>query len=212
MSRRQQPRSRGPEPALAEDGPWLAPEEVRPGLLLFVDLPSPGLETALATGVVRGVVAPVPALAAWHAACRRHGTALLALDPADGAAGADGAHLGDAGRVATLRQQLGAHGILGAACGRSRHTAMVAGEAGADYVMFGDLGPSAAAGDGLADLVGWWNELFVIPCAAAIPPDPALAATLVAAGTDLVALGAAGLTPEAVAALASAGTAAGVER
>jgi thiamine-phosphate pyrophosphorylase len=78
----------------------------------------------------------------------------------------------------------------------SRHAAMVAGEAGADYVQFGslDLAPPGA----VIDLVAWWHELFVLPCAAAGRFSPATARTLAEAGADFLA------TPEADALLAEA--------
>lgn len=212
MSRKAHARGpgRGSEPATAEDGPWLEPEEVRPGLLLFVPAATPELAAVLATGAVRAVVAAAADLAGWREPCRRHGVALLVLDPAEDVVAADGAHLGGPARTGALRARLGAEGILGVACGRSRHTAMVAGEAGADYVMFGSPERPDEAGDELPGLVGWWNELFVIPCAAAIPPEPALAAALVAAGADLLALRA--TSPETVMAVAGALATGGVER
>jgi thiamine-phosphate pyrophosphorylase len=48
----------------------------------------------------------------------------------------------------------------------SRHDAMVAGEAGADYVMFGE--PDAAgvipSHSAVIERVSWWSEVFVLPC------------------------------------------------
>jgi thiamine-phosphate pyrophosphorylase len=70
--------------------------------------------------------------------------------------------------------------------------AMTAGEAGADYVMFGD--PDEAGNrvsfDAIIDRVGWWAEVFEVPCvayAARLEEIDALAA----AGADFVAIGAA---------------------
>ena len=65
---------------------------------------------------------------------------------------------------------------------------MVAGEAGADYVMLGTLNGAPEADDELFELVSWWNEMFVIPCAAAGRLTPELAVALVRAGADLVAV------------------------
>lgn len=128
-------------------------------------------------------------LAACHAACRRHNAALLLLgDPVGAAAAADGVHLTDPMAVAAARRVLGPERIIGAACGSSRHAAMVAGEAGADYVMFGAIDEEPEAQDGLFDLVAWWSELFVLPCAAAGRMDVAQAAALVRAGADLLAV------------------------
>ena len=43
---------------------------------------------------------------------------------------------------------------------------MLAGEAGADYVMFGDAGFSGPGPDHdeIVDAVGWWAEIFNVPC------------------------------------------------
>jgi len=98
--------------------------------------------------------------------------------------GADGVHLRNVSGVAVARQALGAERILGAACGASRHAAMVAGDAGADYIAFGD--PERPLTDALGELIGWWSELFVLPCLA--EGDLALAdcATLARRGADLI--------------------------
>jgi thiamine-phosphate pyrophosphorylase len=182
---------------------------VEPKLLLFAPARpegvSPELEAALATGSVAALVldaqalpaeARATALAAGGTACRRHGTALLVRnDPAAArAAGADGVHLDDPGQVAAARALLGAQALVGAGCGRSRHAAMVAGEAGADYVMFGAL-DRAPADDELADLVTWWTELFVLPAAAAGRHTPERAAALARAGADFLAVAEEALLP-----------------
>jgi thiamine-phosphate pyrophosphorylase len=69
---------------------------------------------------------------------------------------------------------------------------MLAGESGADYVMFGE--PDAAghrpAVDAVIERVAWWAEIFQIPCvayAARVDDVEALAR----AGADFVAIGAA---------------------
>jgi hypothetical protein len=189
VSRKHRQRKRG-GPALEDAdrtaGPWLEPGEGSPGLLLFVGSAPAELDAALATGAVAALVADPSAVPAWRERCGRHGVALLALDdPA--VAGVDGVHLGDPGGIAAAREHLGPGRIVGAACGRSRHAGMVAGETGADYVMFGDLDRAPVPGDELFELVRWWSELFVIPCAAAAPLDLALARALVGAGADLLA-------------------------
>ena len=98
--------------------------------------------------------------------------------------GAHGVHLGSADGIAAARQALGAERILGAGCRASRHAAMVAGDAGADYIAFGD--PEGPPTDALGELIGWWSELFVLPCLA--EGDLALAdcATLARRGADLI--------------------------
>jgi thiamine-phosphate pyrophosphorylase len=78
---------------------------------------------------------------------------------------------------------LGADALIGAACGRSRHDAMVAGEDGADYVTFG------GDAETVAELCAWWAELFTLPCAADLRgTDGEGLAEMVAAGADFVAL------------------------
>jgi thiamine-phosphate pyrophosphorylase len=83
-------------------------------------------------------------------------------------AGADGAHLG---AIATLREAIAAlkpDRIVGAGGLASRHDAMVAAEAGTDYVMFGE--PDAAGKrpsfEAIRERIEWWTEVFEIPCVA----------------------------------------------
>lgn len=80
--------------------------------------------------------------------------------------GLDGVHLTDGARsVRKARKDLGADAIVGAQCGASRHEGISAGEAGADYVAFGPVGP-VALGDGTLadrDLFQWWSEMIEVP-------------------------------------------------
>ena len=81
-------------------------------------------------------------------------------------AGADGAHLTG---IAALTAALGAlkpDRIAGAGGLRSRHDAMLAAEAGADYVMFGepDRDNLRSAFDTVLERIAWWAELFQCPC------------------------------------------------
>jgi thiamine-phosphate pyrophosphorylase len=89
--------------------------------------------------------------------------------------------------VAASRAALGAERILGVSCGHSRDAAMIAGEAGADYVGFGDL--DRPAGQGVYDLLEWWSELFVLPCLAEAATTERDCAQLARAGADFVAVG-----------------------
>ena len=58
--------------------------------------------------------------------------------------GADGVHLGQSdGSPQEARQVLGREAQIGVTCHASRHLAMEAGEAGADYVAFGAFFPSS---------------------------------------------------------------------
>jgi thiamine-phosphate pyrophosphorylase len=57
--------------------------------------------------------------------------------------GADGVHLGQSdGEVAEAREKLGREAQIGVTCHASRHLAMEAGDAGADYVAFGAFFPT----------------------------------------------------------------------
>jgi hypothetical protein len=179
-------RAPGREAEPADGGPWLDPADARPALVLFADGVEPAHEAACAAGVVGGIVAAPAALPAWRPLARRHAVALLGRDQA--VPEADGVHLPASAEVAAVRARLGRGSIIGVGCGLSRHAAMVAGEAGADYVLFGDLDRAPAADDELFELVAWWSSLFVIPCAAAGSLDAAASRALLAAGADLLAV------------------------
>ena len=162
------------------EGPWVEPEEVRCGLLLTAPLaPGPDLAAVLATGAVVALISQGDRPDV-RTICAEHGVACLALDELD--PGTDGVHLRDPGKVAGARRRLGAKAIIGAACGRSRHLARVAGEDGAAYVLF--AGPDS---EELLELCRWWSELFVLPCAVeVIGPE---IAGYVEAGADFIAVG-----------------------
>lgn len=105
---------------------------------------------------------------------------------------ADGVHLASGPDVFTryenARRELGATAIVGAGAGASRDAAMRLGEAGADYVAFeagGNPGEANFACDPL-DLIGWWAEVFEIPCVAFDAAGPAEATALRDAGADFV--------------------------
>jgi len=107
-----------------------------------------------------------------------------------GRVGADGAHLTGinvfSAAVATLKPDR----IAGAGGLRSRHDAMLAGEAGADYVMFGepDRRGKFLPFDAIEEQVEWWAELIEVPCVGyAAHADQV--APLARAGADFVALG-----------------------
>jgi thiamine-phosphate pyrophosphorylase len=81
-------------------------------------------------------------------------------------AGADGAHVTGIEPLRAAVSRLKPDRIVGAGGLASRHDAMTAGEAGADYVMFGE--PDAAGRrpsfTAVTERVAWWAELFEIPC------------------------------------------------
>jgi thiamine-phosphate pyrophosphorylase len=104
--------------------------------------------------------------------------------------GADGAHLGNVDALRDAVPRLKPKNIAGVGGLHTRHDAMTAGEAGADYVMFGDPDDAGnrPAFDAIIDRVGWWAEVFEVPCvayAARLDEIDALAA----AGADFVAIG-----------------------
>lgn len=81
-------------------------------------------------------------------------------------AGADGAHLAGIEAFAAALPALKPDRIAGCGGIHSRHDAMLAAEAGADYLMFGE--PDAAGRrpsfDAIVERVAWWAEVFEIPC------------------------------------------------
>lgn len=106
--------------------------------------------------------------------------------------GADGVHLGQSdGAVEDARQRLGRDAQIGVTCHNSRHLAMEAGEAGADYVAFGAFFPSSTKDTehrAEPDLLTWWQNLMEIPCVAIGGVTPENCAPLVAAGADFLAV------------------------
>ncbi len=105
---------------------------------------------------------------------------------------ADGVHLGQGdGDVKEAREELGRDAQIGVTCHASRHLAMEAGEAGADYVAFGAFFPSDTKDTqhrAEPDLLEWWSGLFEIPCVAIGGITPANCGPLVEAGADFLAV------------------------
>jgi thiamine-phosphate pyrophosphorylase len=81
-------------------------------------------------------------------------------------AGADGAHLTGIEALTAAIGSLKPDRIAGCGGLRSRHDAMLAGQAGADYVMFGEPNQhgSHPPFDALEERIAWWVGLFEIPC------------------------------------------------
>lgn len=105
-------------------------------------------------------------------------------------AGADGAHLSGVEKFAAALALLKPERIAGAGGLRSRHDAMLAGEAGADYVMFGepDRNGRRPSFEELQERLTWWADLLEIPCVA-YAAGPEEVAPLVRTGADFIALG-----------------------
>jgi thiamine-phosphate pyrophosphorylase len=105
--------------------------------------------------------------------------------------GADGVHLGQGdGDPREARAALGPAVQIGVTCHDSRHLAMEAGEAGADYVAFGSFYPTTTKEVKHRPepvILSWWSALFELPSVAIGGITPGNAAALVAAGTDFIA-------------------------
>ena len=106
--------------------------------------------------------------------------------------GADGVHLGQSdGDVREARALLGPAAQIGKTCHDSRHFAMEAGEAGADYVAFGAFYPTTTKPSHYRpepSILSWWSTLFEIPCVAIGGITPENALPLVEAGADFLAV------------------------
>jgi thiamine-phosphate pyrophosphorylase len=131
------------------------------------------------------VKAVAPSVQGRGAALVLDGDPDLALE-----AHADGAHVEDVGALNAALAKLKPGHIVGCGALTTRHDAMVAGEVGADYVMFGE--PEALGGRrsfaAVSERVAWWAELFEIPCVGfALSLDEVN--PLAAAGADFVAVG-----------------------
>lgn len=106
--------------------------------------------------------------------------------------GADGVHLGQSdGDVREARAMLGPSAQIGKTCHDSRHLAMDAGEAGADYVAFGAFYPTTTKPSEYRpdpSILTWWSTLFEIPCVAIGGINPDNGSPLVSAGADFLAV------------------------
>jgi thiamine-phosphate pyrophosphorylase len=126
--------------------------------------------------------------------CAAHETAFILNDRMDlaKACGADGVHLGQGdGDPREARALLGPAAQIGVTCHDSRHLAMEAGEAGADYVAFGAFFPTSTKETRHRpdpSILGWWSRLFEIPCVAIGGITPDNARPLIDAGADFLAV------------------------
>ena len=106
--------------------------------------------------------------------------------------GADGVHLGQGdGDPREARKILGPSVQIGVTCHDSRHLAMEAGEAGADYVAFGAFYPTTTKETLYRpdpSILSWWVTVFELPCVAIGGITAENAAPLVAAGADFLAV------------------------
>ena len=106
--------------------------------------------------------------------------------------GADGVHLGQQdGDIREARDALGPGAQIGRTCHDSRHLAMEAGEAGADYVAFGAFYPTTTKPSDYRPspaILSWWASMFELPCVAIGGITPANGRALVEAGADFLAV------------------------
>ena len=105
---------------------------------------------------------------------------------------ADGVHVSASSDVLAAYDEargiLGQGGIVGVDAGNSRHDAMQAGEAGADYIAFGRPPADAEDYETREDLLAWWAEIFEIPCVGFDVSTAAEAAMLADTGAEFAAL------------------------
>ncbi len=95
--------------------------------------------------------------------------------------GADGVEVEGRRAFKAARDALGPDAIVGVRC-RTRHDAMEAAEAGADYIGL----PWNEVPSIDESLIAWWAGLFVVPCVALGPAEPGEARRLAEAGADFV--------------------------
>lgn len=131
-----------------------------------------------------------------QAVCAEHDVAFIVNDGVALAKRlkADGVHLGQGdGDPKEAREELGRDAQIGVTCHASKHLAMEAGEAGADYVAFGAFFESTTKDKGDAErptteIIEWWVKLFEIPCVAIGGIAPDNCKPLADAGADFLAV------------------------
>ncbi len=123
-------------------------------------------------------------------------------------AGTDGVHLDDPARVPEMIARFDGQKAVGLANPRNRHEAMEAGEAGVDYLAFGEPRRDGSLPDPerAREMAAWWAEIFETPCAI-FAPDRAAIASAIRTGAEFISLGDAvfadpGGAPQALAACA----------
>lgn len=138
-----------------------------------------------------GLAAPLQAI------CAAHDVAFIVNDSVALAKRlkADGVHLGqDDGDPRQAREELGREAQIGVTCNASRHQAMEAGEAGADYVAFGAFYASITKDKGAdaerpePEILEWWSQIFEIPCVAIGGITPENCRPLLDGGADFLAV------------------------
>lgn len=132
--------------------------------------------------------------AALASLCQRYGALFIVNDDPRLAAavGADGVHLGqDDMSVAEARRLVGPQAIIGVSCYASLELARQAAAAGADYIAFGSLYPSATKPQAVRAplaLLSAAKQQLQLPVVAIGGIDASNAAPVIAAGADAVAV------------------------
>ncbi len=138
-----------------------------------------------------------PAVSELVAQIQKAGAAALVVGDAKLArtVRADGVHVPYSETVeavyAEAREILGRRFVVGCDVGRSRHDAMMVGEAEADYIAFGIpvfVKDRETATQRRLELIAWWADIFEVPCVACDVATPEEARALAAAGADFVAI------------------------
>jgi thiamine-phosphate pyrophosphorylase len=123
-----------------------------------------------------------------------HDVAVILNDRPDLAAalGCDGVHVGqEDAPYAEARRQVGNDAVVGVTCHDSRHLAMEAAEAGANYVAFGaffETTTKAAKSRAEPEILSIWQETMQTPCVAIGGITVERARMLAAAGADFLAV------------------------
>jgi thiamine-phosphate pyrophosphorylase len=127
---------------------------------------------------------------------RSRDVAVILNDRPDLAArlGCDGVHVGQSdASCAEARRIMGKDAMIGVTCHDSRHLAMEAAEAGADYVAFGAFFPTTTkevTAQADPEILSIWQETMSLPCVAIGGITADNAAELAAAGADFLAVSA----------------------
>lgn len=175
--------------------------------LLEDDSFAPRLEEACAAGEVAAVMlrlAPadertlINRIKTLAPVAQKHGAAVMISVQGDAdlatlaaRGGAEGAHvLGNLSVLKSLRDSFKTERSVGVGSIRSKDDAMAFGEAGADYLMFGEprADGSLPTLETVIERAAWWAEIFETPCAAYAPRLEDVAA-LVATNVEFIALG-----------------------
>ncbi|MEY4870087.1 MAG: hypothetical protein RIS11_1281 [Pseudomonadota bacterium] len=126
--------------------------------------------------------------------CARHDVAFIVNDSISLAKriGADGVHLGqEDGDPREARAILGRDAQIGVTCHNSRHLAMEAAEAGADYVAFGAFFPTSTKEvkhQAEIETVELWSQFTEVPCVAIGGITTQNAGEVIDAGADFIAV------------------------